>query len=328
MSARPKLLILELWGLGDLAIASRFLEVASKKYDVTLLAKPYAHDLQKKIWPKVKVIDFIAPWTAFKGKYQLHRWPWKQVLSTLKQLREEKFDIAASGRWDPRDHAWMRLTGARKRIGFPRSQSHRMLTQSLQIPGELCHRYDQWRTLGQALDLSIPDWKQADSNKTQIPPVKRVIIHTGAAQPVRVWTLEGYASLLKQIESRQIKVRLICDKNQTSFWEQQGKKPAVPSTVSELIQNLSEGDAFIGNDSGPGHLAAALNKPTFTIFGPQRTEWFRPAHPLGMVVEGKDCPHKPCFDSCRFDTPHCMTGVTQEEVMEQLQSFLEQFPDK
>jgi ADP-heptose:LPS heptosyltransferase len=326
MSSRPKLLILELWGLGDLAIASHFLEKASEKYDVTLLAKPYAHDLQQKLWPQVKVVDFIAPWTAFKGKYQLHRWPWRRVLATLRQLRKEKFDIAASGRWDPRDHAWMRLTGARKRIGFPRSGSNLLLTRSLTIPGDLCHRYDQWRTLGKALDLDIPDWKQNDSTKAEQSPIEHVVIHTGAAQPVRVWSLEGYASLLEQLEKRRMEVSLICDASQTSFWEEKGQKPSVPSTVSELIQRLSEGEAFIGNDSGPGHLAAALKKPTFTIFGPQRTEWFRPAHPQGMVVEGKDCPHKPCFDSCQFDTPHCMTGVTQKEVMEHLEKFLEQFP--
>ena len=326
MSSKPKLLILELWGLGDLAIASRFLEKASEKYEVTLLAKPYAHDLQQKLWPQVKVIDFIAPWTAFTGKYRFHQWPWKMVLATLNRLRREKFDIAASGRWDPRDHGWMWLTGAGKRIGFPRSKSNLLLTQPLQIPGQLCHRYDQWQTLGQALDLNIPDWKEGDPTPTKMPPLKRVVIHTGAAQPVRVWSLEGYAAMVKYLEHLGLDVGLICDTNQWSFWESQGRKPSVPTTVSELIQRLSEGDAFIGNDSGPGHLAAALNKPTFTIFGPQLTEWFRPAHSLGRVVEGKDCPHKPCFDSCRFEVPHCMTGVTREEVMKHLEKFLGQFP--
>lgn len=325
MKARPKLLILELWGLGDLAIASRFLEAASQKYDVTLLAKPYAHDLQRKLWPQIKVIDFIAPWTAFKGKYRLHQWPWRNVLSTLKRLRAESFDMAASGRWDPRDHGWMWLTGARQRFGFPRSKSNLLLTQSMKIPGELCHRYDQWRTLGASLDLDIPDWRTNRTDDINQRPLKRIVIHTGAAQPVRVWSLENYASLLEHIENRQIEISLICDANQTSFWEQQGRNPSVPQTVSELVQELSEGDAFIGNDSGPGHLAAALNIPTFTIFGPQLTEWFRPAHPLGMVVEGKECPHKPCFDNCHYDTPHCMTGVTLDEVRDRMEIFLNQF---
>ena len=37
---KPKLFINELWGLGDLVIATPFLRAASEKFDVTLLAKP------------------------------------------------------------------------------------------------------------------------------------------------------------------------------------------------------------------------------------------------------------------------------------------------
>ena len=61
---KPKLLIIELWGLGDLAIATPFLRAASDQYTVTLLAKPYAQDLQARLWPGVEVLPFVAPWTA------------------------------------------------------------------------------------------------------------------------------------------------------------------------------------------------------------------------------------------------------------------------
>ena len=67
---KPKLLIVELWGLGDLAIATPFLRAAAEKFDVTLLAKPFARDLQSRLWPEVQVETFTAPWTAFKHKYQ------------------------------------------------------------------------------------------------------------------------------------------------------------------------------------------------------------------------------------------------------------------
>ena len=43
--AKPTLLVIELWGMGDLVIATPFLQAASRKYAVTLLAKPYALDL-------------------------------------------------------------------------------------------------------------------------------------------------------------------------------------------------------------------------------------------------------------------------------------------
>jgi heptosyltransferase-2 len=65
---KPKLLVVELWGMGDLVIATPFLQAASRKFAVTLVAKPYAKDLQARFWPEVKVAPFIAPWTAFERK--------------------------------------------------------------------------------------------------------------------------------------------------------------------------------------------------------------------------------------------------------------------
>ena len=58
---KPKLLVVELWGLGDLVIATPFLQAASQRYEVTLLAKPYAMDLQSRFWPGVRVVPFVAP---------------------------------------------------------------------------------------------------------------------------------------------------------------------------------------------------------------------------------------------------------------------------
>ena len=51
---KPKLLVVELWGLGDLVIATPFLQAACEKYAVTLLAKPYALDLRARLWPEVQ----------------------------------------------------------------------------------------------------------------------------------------------------------------------------------------------------------------------------------------------------------------------------------
>jgi len=72
---KPKLLVIELWGLGDLLIATPFLQAASKKYAITLLAKPYAKDLQARFWQEVEVAPFVAPWTAFQHKYRLFPGP-------------------------------------------------------------------------------------------------------------------------------------------------------------------------------------------------------------------------------------------------------------
>ena len=86
LAVKPKLLVVELWGMGDLVIATPFLQAASEKYALTLLAKPYALDLQQRFWPRVNVVPFIAPWTAFQHKYRLWGWPWRQMFSLLEQL--------------------------------------------------------------------------------------------------------------------------------------------------------------------------------------------------------------------------------------------------
>jgi hypothetical protein len=65
-----------------------------------------------------------------------------------------------------------------------------------------------------------------------------------------------------------------------------------------------------------------MNVATLTVFGPQRTDWFRPAHPKGEVIEGGDCPYKPCFDACRFDVPHCLDAVTSASAVEKLDGFV------
>src|SRR5438105_3108816 len=131
--AKPKLLVVELWGLGDLAIATPFLQAASEKFAVTLLAKPYGRDLAARFWPEVKVVPFVAPWTAFRRKYRVLTWPWQELLGLLR-LRGERYDVGITARWDPRDHFLLRAFKVRERIGFARVGSQVLLTRALARP--------------------------------------------------------------------------------------------------------------------------------------------------------------------------------------------------
>ena len=146
-SPKPRLLIIELWGLGDLVIASPFLRAAVQRYDVTIIAKPYAKELQSLFWPEAKVIPFIAPWTRFRGKYRLLKWPWRELFRLGREIRAMHFDIGLSGRWDPRDHFLLALGGVKQRLGFPRLGSGIFLSRPLALPGPDAHRYENWRIL-------------------------------------------------------------------------------------------------------------------------------------------------------------------------------------
>ena len=323
-SVKPKLLIIELWGVGDLAIATPFLRKACEQYDVTLLAKPFALDLQGRFWPPVKVIPFNAPWTAFNfsRKYNLFRWPWGTMLSVRKNLRREKFDVALSARWDPRDHLLLKLSGAKSRVGFPRTGSQIFLTRTLAVADHKEHRYESWRIIAKALDLDLEPREKIRFPSR--PENRLILVHTGAAQPVRVWPLERYAQVVKQLRACGHAVKVVCNPEQFAWWKNAGESGVTaPQTISELLGILDGAAVFIGNDSGPGHLAAFCGLPTFTFFGPQVAEWFVPLHPASEFLEGKPCPYKPCSDYCRFPTPYCLSNVTEEEVWPRLERFIE-----
>ncbi len=63
------------------------------------------------------------------------------------------------------------------------------------------------------------------------------------------------------------------------------------TTLSETAALLGTLDLFIGNDSGPLHMAAALGTPSVGIFGPTDVLTYRPQGPRVGVVSGSvHCP--------------------------------------
>jgi ADP-heptose:LPS heptosyltransferase len=316
-----KLLIVELWGLGDLAIATPFLRAASESFEVTLLAKPFARDLQPRLWPGVKVETLIAPWTAFRGKYQLWQWPWLELERLRRRLADGHFDLGVSARWDPRDHFLLQLAGVRERLGFARLHSDIFLSRPLTRPHPEAHRYESWQVIARELNLALPPRKKIFYPVPR--PSPEILIHTGAEQSVRIWPLEKYQKLAAQLRQKNIPVQIACNPGQRDFWLQAGEATvATPDNLTELFALIDRAGVFIGNDSGPGHLAAINGVPTFTLFGPQLPEWFAPLHPSSEWVEGRACPYKPCSDSCRFPTPFCLWEIEVEEVFARVEKFV------
>jgi len=320
---KPRLLVLELWGLGDLVIATPFLRAATEKYSVTLLAKPYAQELRPHFWPDVEVIPFAAPWTAFAfgAKYNFLRWSWPAMLRLRRALRAKKFDCAVSARWDPRDHLALKLSGAKERLGFSRLKSRRYLTHELTRPDPLAHRHEYWRVVGEALRLELPPREKIFTAPLALP--RAVLIHTGARLPLRVWPLENFRELAARLREKNFAVQIACDTDQLGWWRAHGEAAACPQNVTGLMDCLRSAGVFVGNDSGPGHLAAACGRPTFTLFGPQLHEWFAPLHADSEIFEGKACPYKPCSDYCRFAEPFCLRGITVADAWPRVAAFVQ-----
>jgi len=290
-----------LWGLGDLALAVPFLRAAGKSMRVTLVAKPHAAPILARFAPGVELLPFDAPWTAFRGKYRLYRWPWGKIAGLQRALRARRFDFAVSARPDPRDHLLLRLSGARRTLGFPRRGSGILLDQALARPANP-HRAEHWALLASALGLAIEPMQPARRGG------RRVVLHAGAGQPARLWPRDRFETLAGELARAGWQPEILDD----SF-----------TGIDRLLEKLDSADRFIGNDSGPGHLAALLGVPTFTIFGPQLPELFAPRHPEASWIEGAPCAYKPCSDYCRFPEPRCITSIGAQAAWKRVSAWIE-----
>jgi heptosyltransferase-2 len=77
---------------------------------------------------------------------------------------------------------------------------------------------------------------------------------------------------------------------------------------------LKSSAAFIGNDSGLMHLAAALGRPTVGVFGSSNPDWTAPGgrQTLAVVPEGFSC--RPCYLKKCNQPEFCLDTVSADQV--------------
>lgn len=85
--------------------------------------------------------------------------------------------------------------------------------------------------------------------------------------------------------------------------------------LRELIALIAGARLYVGNDSGPLHIAAALGRRCVSIFGSSSSERWRPWETDYRLVQN-DFPCNPCpGDRCyAFDEPRCILSVTVDQV--------------
>ena len=88
------------------------------------------------------------------------------------------------------------------------------------------------------------------------------------------------------------------------------------TSVSELIERISQLDLFITGDSGPMHVAAAFQVPTVAIFGPTKdketSQWMNGKS--AIVKKNLDC--QPCMKrACPLEHHDCMRLIDADEVL-------------
>lgn len=125
------------------------------------------------------------------------------------------------------------------------------------------------------------------------PNADAVIIHPGSGSPRKCWPAARFAELAERLAGAGKTVRVLLGEVELETW-----KPAEidrlfasaqvrrPGTYVQLLEELSGAGVFVGNDSGPGHLAGIIGVPTLSLFGPTDPRRWRPLGPGVEVLSG------------------------------------------
>jgi len=220
----------------------------------------------------------------FKHKRELFRGGW----SLLKALRKRYYDLIVDLRTD--GFAYLlrgnkRLTKwHRKNTGLHSVEQHMSIISSIYIPGQIpsCHIW-----------LSETELHFANQILDPYKGKRLLGVGPGANSRKKIWPADRFVSLVDRLRDQFDAVILFGSKRDHLYAEYIYSRISLPcinlcekTTLLQAAAVLGHIKLYLGNDSGLGHMAAAMGKPTMTIFGPGEPERYRPWAERAMLVIG------------------------------------------
>ena len=116
-----------------------------------------------------------------------------------------------------------------------------------------------------------------------------MVVHPGSGSPTKNWPAERFVEILRRLRAagrETVAVLGEADVAEAAVLARELPKMPVLAglTLTELAATLAECGAFLGNDSGIAHLAAAVGLPTTAIFGPSDADVWAPRGRGGVTV--------------------------------------------
>lgn len=265
-------------------------------------------------------------------------------ISFLKQMREIHYDVSIDFASGDRATFLSLLCGVPYRIGFSSREGWRrmLLNRTVDIPGSVHTVKRNLLVLEETLGLTAEDTDmelytdKADDEhisqwlkKHNLENKKIVVINPGGRYWFKRWQTEKWASLIDLIQGelgvpvvitgagKELEdIRTIMSGIKTPACSIAGQ-----TTVLELASLLKKTALYIGNDSGPMHIAAAVRTPVIALYGPTTPSVWRPWG-KGHTVISSHVPCSPCkVTDCTVEKGKCMELISVEEVWQAVRSL-------
>lgn len=225
------------------------------------------------------------------------------------------------------------LGRARRRVGYARDGRTLLLTDRVTMPANprAEHMVDYYARLARALD-AMPDGVPRLAADPAARAVARkltqgrrdyVVLAPGAAYgPAKQWPY--YEQLARALADQGRDVVVVGSAGEKALCEQVAGGHALSlagrTDLAALIAVIDGAAAFIGNDAGAAHIAAALGKTTVAIFGSTDDHHSGPVGPNVRIAHlHLEC--SPCFArECPLGHLNCLKQIGVDQVLATLRA--------
>lgn len=281
-----KILIIRVDHIGDVVMATSVIAPLRRAFPsakIDFIAPSWARELLSQDPHINNVTIFDAPWflrckagfiNGVKGFFAM-----------TKMIRRGGYDLVIDLRGDARHIAAAFLSGAKTRISYGITGLGFLLTEEVPYD-EKCHEIDKNLALLGPLGVSCVNASSklyfSKENALAAENIKKkmridnpyVVLHVTAGRPEKNWTSDGFSGLVDYIGVKKGLMPVIIGGNEDTVYikgvmEKTSQKVIDLSgkfKISELTAFLEGASLFVGLDSGPSHIAAAVGVPSVILF--------------------------------------------------------------
>lgn len=321
--------------LGDVVLSTPVIRYFRKKFPdayIAFMTSPAAKDvvLHNPDLDEVIVLDKAGRHKGIFG-----------MLAMAMALRKKNFDTAVALHPTTRVHVLLFLAGIPRRIGYDRKFGSLLTVRASHAKQEgIFHEAEYNFKLLEAAGFDArgadkrPYVATKEAERDSVDAFLRqngvrddyIAIHAGASCPSKRWPAERFARVADELvrftgfdivliggeETRPLSGIVSRSMKEKPF-DLTGKL-----TVGELAELLRRAKLFVSNDSGPVHVAAAVNCPVVSIFG-RKDPGLSPKRwgPVGekIRVVHKDVGCKKCLAHLCVRHFKCLEAITPRDVV-------------
>jgi lipopolysaccharide heptosyltransferase II len=336
------ILVIRLYFVGDVLLSTPVFEALKSAFPEAKLALV----IKKRASGVVLGNPFVDEIIEYDAPRSYHS-P-RAVTRLALRLRRERFGLAVDLTGDLRSSWLLFAADPSFRVGFNHAGLGLLLDRRLPYRSDghvVDHLLKTVEAVGATLEDPVPKlYLSDDERRLAVALLESVgvaedtrfaVISPGANWDMRRWMPERFGELAALANERLgLKSVVTGSPDDATVADQvvrSSRGAAVDlvgrTDVRQLAAVAAAADAFVGNDSGPMHIAASQGTPVVALFGPNTPRRFAPrGAPYRVLWPGFPC--SPCDQKrCVRKSDPCMASIGVDEVLAALTSLLTEGAD-